>query len=59
MLKTYPNAPEADYARMQIQNIVNEVVSREELLDAQLDLAFARLDQDLASGTSCMSQSSK
>ena len=32
--------PEAEYSRVQIQNIVNAVVPKQELLDAQMELAL-------------------
>jgi hypothetical protein len=37
-------APEAGYSRTQVQNIVNAVVPKQELLDAQMELALARLE---------------
>ena len=43
IMVAYPNTEEAGYARSQIQNIVNAVVPKQELLDAQLDLALARI----------------
>lgn len=52
VLKAYPAAPEAEYARMQIQNIVNAVVPKEELLDAQLDMAFAHMNPNAKPGQS-------
>jgi hypothetical protein len=44
LIASRPNAPEAAYSRAQIQNIVNTVVPMQELLDAQVGLALARLD---------------
>lgn len=44
----HPDTPEARYSRSQIQNIVNAVVPKQELFDAQADLAltcFERADQ--------------
>ena len=38
---------EAEYSRAQVQNIVNAVVPRRELLDAQIELALAQLDAGL------------
>ena len=35
-----PDSAEAGYCRMQIQNIMNAVVPKEELADAQWDLAL-------------------
>ena len=44
LIASRPNAPEADYSRAQIRNIINSVVPAQQLLDAQIGLAFARLD---------------
>jgi capsule polysaccharide export protein KpsE/RkpR len=44
LIASRPNAPEAGYSRTQIQNIVNAVVPAQELLNAQLGLALARLE---------------
>ena len=44
LIVSRPNAPEAGYSRAQIRNIVNAVVPAQELLDAQVGLALARLD---------------
>ncbi len=40
IMASHPSDPEAEYSRAQIQNIVNEVVPKQELLDAQVDLAL-------------------
>jgi hypothetical protein len=45
LIASRPNAPEAGYSRAQIQNIVNVVVPAQELLDAQIGLARARLER--------------
>jgi outer membrane protein assembly factor BamD (BamD/ComL family) len=42
LLAAHPDEREADYAWMQIQNIVRSVVPRRELLDAQLELLRLR-----------------
>ena len=42
LLAAHPDEREADYAWMQIQNIVRAVVPRRELLDAQLELLRLR-----------------
>ena len=39
VLASHPGAKEADYSRTQVQNIVNTVVPKQELLDAQIGLA--------------------
>jgi hypothetical protein len=43
LIASRPDAPEAGYSRAQIQNIVHAVVPAQELLDAQIGLALARL----------------
>ena len=45
VMSTYPEAPEAGYARAQIHNIVSAVVPKEELFDTQMRLAVARLGE--------------
>lgn len=37
----YPDTREAEYSRSQIQNILNAVVPKQALFDAQIDLALA------------------
>lgn len=39
----HPDSPEAGYSQSQIQNIASSVVSKQEILDAQADLALAQL----------------
>jgi hypothetical protein len=46
VVASHPGAKEADYSRMQVQNIVNAVVPKQELLDAQIELARAHLEHD-------------
>ena len=46
LLASHPNAQEADYSRMQVQNIVNAVVPKQELLDAQMELVLAHFEHD-------------
>lgn len=60
LLASYPNEKEADYARMQIHNIIWSVVPEQELLDVQIELAlfYMELDRELratllATGSSC------
>jgi hypothetical protein len=43
LVASRPNAPEAAYSRAQIQNIIHAVVPAQELLDAQIGLALARI----------------
>ena len=45
LIASRPNAPEAGYARAQIQNIVRAVVPAQELLNAEIGLALARLER--------------
>ena len=44
VMAAYPNAQEAEYSRSQIQNIVNVVVPKQELFDAQVGLALAHFE---------------
>ena len=46
LLDSHPDAQEADYSRMQVQNIVNAVVPKQELFNAQIDLVLARFEHD-------------
>jgi hypothetical protein len=43
VMASHPEAPEADYSRMQVQNIINSVVPMQELLDSQIELVRAHL----------------
>ena len=40
VMASHPSDPEAEYSRVQSQNIVNAVVPKQELLDAQMELAL-------------------
>jgi hypothetical protein len=44
IIGAHPNTQEAEYSRAQIQNIVNAVVPKQELFDAQVDLVLAHLE---------------
>ncbi len=44
VVASHPDAQEAGYSRTQVQNITNAVVPRQELLDAQMELALAHLE---------------
>jgi len=46
ILASHPSAKEAGYSRMQVQNIVNTVVPKQELLDGQIELALVNLQRD-------------
>ena len=41
VIASHPNEQEADFSRSQVQNIVNAVVPKQELFDAQVNLAAA------------------
>ena len=45
LIASHASAQEAGYSRAQIQNIVRTLVPAQELLDAQLELALARLER--------------
>ena len=44
LIASHPSAREAGYSRTQIQNIADAVVPEQDLLDAQIELAFAHLE---------------
>lgn len=44
LIASHASAREAGFSRVQIQNIVNAVVPKYELLDAQAELVLARLE---------------
>lgn len=44
LMAFHPHSPEAAYSRAQVVNIVNSVVPRQELLDAQIDMALALME---------------
>lgn len=46
IMTSHPNTPESEYCRMQINNIVNSVVPKQAILDAQIDMAHKYLIQD-------------
>jgi hypothetical protein len=46
LIASHPNAQEAGYARMQVQNIVNAVVPKQELLEAQIECALVHFEHD-------------
>lgn len=43
----YPDTKEAGYSRTQVENIVNAVVSKQEITDVLMDLALSHLKQDI------------
>jgi hypothetical protein len=46
LMASHPSAREAGYAWMQVQNIVNAVVPKQELLEAQIKLVLAHFEHD-------------
>jgi hypothetical protein len=48
LMASHASAREAGYSRTQVQNIVNGVVPKQELLDAQMELALARLEHPIS-----------
>jgi hypothetical protein len=44
LIASHATAREAGYSRIQVQNIVNAVVSKQELPDAHVEIARARLE---------------
>jgi hypothetical protein len=48
IIASHPSARQAEYSRAQVQNIGNAVVPKQELLDVQIELALARLEQQIS-----------
>ncbi len=46
VLASHPSTQEADYSRTQVQNLVNAVISKKELLEVQMELAVAQFARD-------------
>ena len=46
VMASHPFTEEADHSRAQVQNVINAVVPKQELLDAQIELARAHLEQE-------------
>jgi hypothetical protein len=46
LIASNPDADEATYSRMQIQNIANAVIPQQTLLDAHIDLVLVHFQQD-------------
>ena len=44
VMASHPAAKEAAYSRMQVQNIINTVVPKQELLDAQMELVLVHFE---------------
>ena len=48
VIAEHPAAPEAEYSRSQVQNIVNAVVPKQTITDALLHLAHTHFDQNVS-----------
>jgi hypothetical protein len=46
LLASHPSSREADYSRTQVQNIINAVVPKQELLDAQMELVRVHFERE-------------
>ena len=46
VVASHPGTQEAGYSGTQVQNIVNAVVPKQELLDAEMELALAHLEHE-------------
>jgi len=46
VIRAYPDTLESGYARSQIQNIVSDVVPKQALFDAQVELALVHVTHD-------------
>jgi len=46
VMDAHPEAKEREYSRLQIQNIVNAVVPKQELFDAQVELALIHIEHE-------------
>ena len=49
IIAAHPDTQEAKYSRSQIQNIVNAVVPKQEIMDALVNLAVIHFEQDVSS----------
>lgn len=45
IITIHQNTPEAQYAQSQINNIINNVVPKQDILDAQVNLLSSHLDK--------------
>ena len=46
LIAAHPDTQEAKYSRTQVQNIVNTVVPKQEIMDAMVELALTHFEQD-------------
>jgi hypothetical protein len=49
LIAAHPDTQEAKYSRSQVQNIVNAVVPKQEIMDALSKLARTHFEQDVSS----------
>ena len=49
LIASHPDTQEAKYSRSQVQNIVNAVVPKQEIMDALVNLAVIHFEQDVSS----------
>ena len=49
IIAAHPHTQEAKYSRSQVQNIVNAVVPKQEIMDALVKLAVTHFEQDESS----------
>ena len=52
LMASYPNSQEANYARMQVQNLINAVVPKQELLDAQIERLLTHFENQTVQSAS-------
>jgi hypothetical protein len=55
LMASHPTAQEAGYSWIQVQNIVNAVVPKQELLDAQMELVLVHFERKRLMGEWFMS----
>lgn len=46
LMTSHPSTQEAGYARMQVQNLINTVVPKQELMDAQIERLLVHFEND-------------
>jgi hypothetical protein len=46
VLASHPNTREAEYSRSQVQNIVNTVIPKHRVVEAQMELAVAHFERE-------------
>ena len=48
IIAAHPNTKEAEYSRSQVQNIVNVLVPKKEIMDSLMELARIHFDQKIS-----------